>query len=108
MIQKLNHHPTLLIAHYALPIDRQGDFEERLPCESMRNVKWAMGNENEACAYKSSCRSTKCAPNVRQTSVCRGLICKPLGRTRRTYLSNSDKLKFVGHWATPDLCADFN
>jgi hypothetical protein len=48
------------------------------------------------------------APNVRQTSVCCGLIGKPLGRNQRTSLSNHDKRKFVGHLATSDLFTGFS
>jgi hypothetical protein len=47
----------------------------------------------EACANKSPCWSAECAFNVRQTSVCRGQIGKPLERNWRVFLPNRDKLK---------------
>jgi hypothetical protein len=47
----------------------------------------------EVCANKSPYWSAGCAINVRQTSVCRGLIGKPLERDWRAFLPGHDKLE---------------
>ena len=48
---------------------------------------------SEACANKSLCWSAECALNVRQTSVCRDLIGKPIERSWRAFLPDRDKLE---------------
>ena len=66
------------------------------PAGSKRNYpEWISraGDLSEACANKSLSWSAECALNVRQTSVCRGLIGKSIERNWLAFLPDLDKLE---------------